>query len=87
MVAAKPAILPNSAAGVYLPEGRHPIIPSFQHSIIPINCERSEPKFLFISDLSSHSPNMPEPKRTKLVREIPNPKSQIPNNGVSFGQI
>jgi hypothetical protein len=34
------------AAGVYLPEGRHPIIPFFQHSIIPINCERSEPKFL-----------------------------------------
>jgi hypothetical protein len=24
-----------SAAGVYLPEGRHPIIPFFQHSIIP----------------------------------------------------
>jgi hypothetical protein len=28
----------GSAAGVYLPEGRHPIIPIFQHS----NCERSE---------------------------------------------
>ena len=27
-----------SAAGVYLPEGRHPII--------PIHCERSEPKFI-----------------------------------------
>jgi hypothetical protein len=35
-VAAKPAVLPASAAGVYLPEGRHPIIPFFQHSIIPI---------------------------------------------------
>jgi hypothetical protein len=27
---------PDSAAGVYLPEGHHPIIPFFQHSIIPI---------------------------------------------------
>jgi hypothetical protein len=26
----------NPVAGVYLPEGRHPIIPFFQHSIIPI---------------------------------------------------
>jgi hypothetical protein len=26
----------SDAAGVYLPEGRHPIIPFFQHSIIPI---------------------------------------------------
>ena len=25
-----------SAVGVYLPEGRHPIIPIFQHSIIPV---------------------------------------------------
>jgi hypothetical protein len=31
----------GSAAGVYLPEGRRPIIPIFQHSNIP-NCERSE---------------------------------------------
>jgi hypothetical protein len=30
------AVLSASAAGVYLPEGRHPIIPFFQHSIIPI---------------------------------------------------
>jgi hypothetical protein len=49
-VSAKPAVLPASAVGVYLPEGRHPIIPFFQHSIIPINCERSEPKFYFSSD-------------------------------------
>ncbi len=27
---------PLFAAGVYLPEGRHPIIPLFHHSIIPI---------------------------------------------------
>jgi len=27
------------AAGVYLPEGRQPIIPLFQHSIIPIVSE------------------------------------------------
>jgi hypothetical protein len=26
----------GSAAGVYLSEGRHPIIPTFQHSIIPV---------------------------------------------------
>jgi hypothetical protein len=30
-----------TAEGVYLPEGRHPIIPTFHHS----RCERSEPKF------------------------------------------
>jgi hypothetical protein len=35
-----------SAPGIYLPEGHHPIIPFFQHSIIPISCERSEPKFI-----------------------------------------
>ena len=35
---------PLFAAGVYLPEGRHPIIPIFQHSNIPI-AERSEAKF------------------------------------------
>jgi ABC-type branched-subunit amino acid transport system ATPase component len=35
-VAAKPAGLPDYAACVYLPEGRHPIIPIFQHSIIPV---------------------------------------------------
>jgi hypothetical protein len=29
----------GSAAGVYLPEGRHPNIPIFQHSIIPIVSE------------------------------------------------
>jgi hypothetical protein len=34
--AAKPAAHTVSAVGVYLPEGRHPIIPIFQHSIIPI---------------------------------------------------
>jgi hypothetical protein len=47
--AAKPAVPTVSAVGVYLPEGRHPIIPFFQHSIIPINCERSEPKFFYLS--------------------------------------
>jgi hypothetical protein len=26
----------SQAAGVYLPEGRYPIIPFFQHSIIPV---------------------------------------------------
>jgi hypothetical protein len=26
---------PLAAIGVYLPEGRHPIIPLFQHSLIP----------------------------------------------------
>ena len=31
-----------AAEGVYLPEGRQPIIPLFQYSIIPVNCERSE---------------------------------------------
>ena len=41
---ANPAILTNSAAGDYLPEGRHPLIPKFQHSIIPI-AERSGAKF------------------------------------------
>ena len=43
--AAKPVVPTVSAVGVYLPEGRHPIIPFFQHSIIPTSCERSEPKF------------------------------------------
>jgi hypothetical protein len=38
--AATPAVLPDYAAGVYLPEGRHPNNPIFQHSIIPI-AERS----------------------------------------------
>jgi len=33
---------PLFAAGVYLPEGHQPIIPLFQYSIIPVNCERSE---------------------------------------------
>jgi hypothetical protein len=33
------------------------------------------------------NPDKPQPKRNWLVREIPNSKSQIPNNGVSFGQI
>jgi hypothetical protein len=33
-----------SVAGFYLPEGRYPIIPFFQHSIIPI-AERSGAKF------------------------------------------
>jgi len=32
------------AQSVYLPEGRHPIIPIFQHSTIPI-AERSGAKF------------------------------------------
>jgi hypothetical protein len=36
-----------SAAGVYLPEGRHPIIPIFHHSIIPI-AERGGAKFFTI---------------------------------------
>jgi hypothetical protein len=34
--AAKPSVTTVSAEGVYLPEGRHPIIPFFQHSIIPV---------------------------------------------------
>jgi hypothetical protein len=51
-LAAKPAVLQTSAAGVYLPEGRHPIIPFFQHSIIPIKCERSE----LSSDISGNLP-------------------------------
>jgi len=38
-----------SAAGVYLSEGRHPIIPLFHHSIIPVvNCNRSEPKSILL---------------------------------------
>ena len=36
---------PLFAAGVYLPEGRHPIIPFFQHSNIPA-AERSGAKSL-----------------------------------------
>jgi hypothetical protein len=40
----KPVVFQYSAAGVYLPEGRHPIIPLFHHSIIPI-AERSGAKF------------------------------------------
>jgi hypothetical protein len=44
-LAAKPVAPGISAVGVYLPEGRHPIIPFFQHSIIPI-AERSGAKFL-----------------------------------------
>jgi hypothetical protein len=43
-LAAKPMVPIVSAVGVYLPEGRHPIIPFFQHSIIPI-AERSGAKF------------------------------------------
>ena len=35
-----------STAGVYLSEGRHPIIPVFQYSNIPI-AERSGAKFYF----------------------------------------
>jgi hypothetical protein len=42
ILAAKQAVFQYSAVRVYLPEGRHPIIPIFQHSTIPINCERSE---------------------------------------------
>jgi hypothetical protein len=38
-VAAKPVALSASAAGVYLPEGRHPIIPFSQYSIIPVVSE------------------------------------------------
>jgi len=37
-VLAKPATLSPSAAGLYLPEGRHPIILLFHHSNIPGNC-------------------------------------------------
>jgi hypothetical protein len=47
-VAVKPAVFQYTAAGVYLPEGRHPIIPFFQHSIIPV-AERSGSRFSFIS--------------------------------------
>jgi hypothetical protein len=36
---AKHLVSTISAAGVYLPEGRHPIIPIFHHSIIPIESE------------------------------------------------
>jgi hypothetical protein len=32
----KPGVSSVFAVGVYLPEGRQPIIPIFQHSIIPI---------------------------------------------------
>jgi hypothetical protein len=45
----KPGVSSVSAVGVYLPEGRHPIIPFFQHSIIPISCERSELSSKFLS--------------------------------------
>ena len=38
-MATKPAVLQGSAAGVYLPEGRHPIIPFFHYSIIPVVSE------------------------------------------------
>jgi hypothetical protein len=43
-LAAKPVVPIISAVGVYLPEGCHPIIPVFQHSIIPI-AERNGAKF------------------------------------------
>jgi hypothetical protein len=43
-LAVKPVVPTISAVGVYLPEGRHPIIPFFHHSIIPI-AERSGAKF------------------------------------------
>jgi len=33
------------------------------------------------------NPDKPDPKRTWLVREIPNSKSQITNEEVSFGYI
>jgi hypothetical protein len=59
LAAAKPAVPTVSAVGVYLPEGRHPIIPFFQHSIIPINCERSEPE----------SYNMPGTKNGELDKK------------------
>jgi hypothetical protein len=36
VVSAKPVAFGYSAADLYLPEGRHPIIPIFQHSIIPV---------------------------------------------------
>jgi hypothetical protein len=36
MTLSVPAVPTASAAGVYLPEGRHPIIPFSQHSIIPV---------------------------------------------------
>jgi hypothetical protein len=44
---------------VYLPEGRLPIIPFFQYSIIPANCERSE--------LSSNSLHLRVPSRVFAV--------------------
>ena len=34
------------AAGVYLPEGRHPIIPLFHHSIIPVVSEANPSSFI-----------------------------------------
>jgi hypothetical protein len=46
-LAAKPVAPTISAVGVYLPEGRHPIIPFFHHSIIPI-AERSGAKFFYL---------------------------------------
>ena len=39
------------------------------------------------NNIPDYSPDKPEPKRNWLVREIPNPKFQIPNEEVSFGQI
>jgi hypothetical protein len=46
----------GSAAGVYLSEGRHPIIPVFQYSNIPI-AERSGAKFqltIFLTPIPYH---------------------------------
>jgi hypothetical protein len=37
--------------------------------------------------LPDPNPDKPQPKRTWLVREIPNPKFQIPNEEVSCGHI
>jgi hypothetical protein len=39
------------------------------------------------NNIPDHNPDKPEPKRNWLVREIPNPKFQIPNEEVSCGQI
>jgi hypothetical protein len=50
--------------------GYNPGIPAwFFSTIVPIKKHRI------------HSPDKPEPKRTWLVREIPNPKSQTPRRG------
>jgi hypothetical protein len=40
-----------------------------------------------VNSVPDPNPDKPQPKRTWLVREIPNPKFQIPNEDVSCGHI